>query len=344
MDIEFHYHITGLLAHAAGFTPEEAAVIATASQYVDDNDRIFEIWPEKDPGPEPDYRNYISQTMNILKPGETLMRIYSAFHFAPGDHDAISARRRDGKMHLMNTTPDGPLANRWIDDALKPGQAHALYRIGIASHTYVDTWAHQNFVGWKDSFNGHVLNPIPDIGHAQALHHPDWVGHRWNDDRLVHGDIDNNLRFLAAAAALYQKYAGFCARDPAKSPQPWPQVETSLKNAIGSATYSNDTLQGSEARIARYQALCPLPDYQPNRWFEDAIHTRVRGLPDVPDGPDWLAHLPIPTLFKDHYIWKDAATKTDNHWYHFQEAVKAHQAVAMEDLRPLFEQIGVELH
>jgi hypothetical protein len=28
-----------------------------------------------------------------------------------------------------------------------------LYRIGIATHTYADTFCHQNFVGFKESFN-----------------------------------------------------------------------------------------------------------------------------------------------------------------------------------------------
>ena len=51
------------------------------------------------------YRNHFSQTMNILKPKDQLMRIYPIFHFVPGEPDAPSARRRDGKMHILNTTP-----------------------------------------------------------------------------------------------------------------------------------------------------------------------------------------------------------------------------------------------
>ena len=43
MNIEFHYHITRLIAARAGFPPEDADIIAFSSQYVDDNSMIFEI-------------------------------------------------------------------------------------------------------------------------------------------------------------------------------------------------------------------------------------------------------------------------------------------------------------
>ncbi len=43
MNLEFHYHLTYLIAARAGFPPEDARTIATASQYTDDNSIIFEI-------------------------------------------------------------------------------------------------------------------------------------------------------------------------------------------------------------------------------------------------------------------------------------------------------------
>jgi hypothetical protein len=36
--------------------------------------------------------------------------------------------------------------------------------------------------------------------------------------------------------------------------------------------------------------------------------------------------------------------KEKTHWYRFQEAVKEHQAKAMEDLDILFTKMGVNLH
>ena len=37
MNTEFHYYITGIIAHAAGFFPKEAKTIAIASEFVDEN-------------------------------------------------------------------------------------------------------------------------------------------------------------------------------------------------------------------------------------------------------------------------------------------------------------------
>ncbi|MBA4397709.1 MAG: hypothetical protein C0394_10075, partial [Syntrophus sp. (in: bacteria)] len=102
MNHEFHYYITYVIAARAGFPPQDAQLVAYSSQYTDDNDIIFEI----DRGRPTAYGNYISQTVNILKPMDKLLRIYSLFHFIPGDPLAASAWRKDGGMHWLNTTPD----------------------------------------------------------------------------------------------------------------------------------------------------------------------------------------------------------------------------------------------
>ncbi len=68
VDIEFHYYITYLVAARAGFEPQEASALAYSSQYIDNNDIIFQI----NPGTPESYSNYISQTINIFKPKKYL--------------------------------------------------------------------------------------------------------------------------------------------------------------------------------------------------------------------------------------------------------------------------------
>ena len=92
MDFEFHYYITGLIAQRAGFSEDDAKIITYASQFVDDNDVVLNVTDRKTGKA---YSNYISQTMDILKPKKTLMRIYPIFHFVPGDPMTESARRGD---------------------------------------------------------------------------------------------------------------------------------------------------------------------------------------------------------------------------------------------------------
>ncbi|HOE16503.1 MAG TPA: hypothetical protein PLX02_03430 [Syntrophorhabdaceae bacterium] len=245
MDMEFHYYITYFIALRAGFAPGDAYVIAYASQYTDDNTTVYRI----NKGGPGEYSNYISQTSNILKPQKELMTVYPAFHFMPGTVGEISgdcARRRDGKLHLMNTIPDSINSRQLLQAAL---DSHDPYRIGIATHMYADTFAHQNFVGFEESFNGMkglFEGIVPDIGHADAGHQPDKMSLSWEDRRLVqsHSKIDNRERFLEAARCIYQGYADYLHVLPDSG---------KLTAQIAKATGKRE--DGKKARIDRYKKL-----------------------------------------------------------------------------------------
>lgn len=327
MDKEFHYHITGIIARRAGFSVEEARTIAHASQLVDDNDTLCSIHDE-DSGTE--YEVYISQTMDILKPKRELMRIYPIFHFLPGDPLAPSARRSDGKMHILTTTPRNNLARKIMKATRKEKSPYRLHRLGVAAHAFADTWAHQNFVGWYDGINGQDMNLLPNIGHADFINHPDWMGHCWNDSRIINNQVNNHHRFLDAAKCLFQEFS-LCTRGKNKDAS-WPVLQEDLQNAMG-PVFSGEKLMGAEARLEKYDKLFRLPDYEPRTWFNSAVETSIKGLPD-----DFMPSL---TVFKDHHQWKGNWQNSD--WYLFQEAVKAHQAFCMKELTPLFEQMNVKL-
>ena len=327
MDKEFHYHITGIIAKRAGFNDEEASTIAHASQLVDDNDTLRTIHDENS---DTSYEVYISQTMDILKPKRELMRIYPIFHFLPGDPMAPSARRSDGKMHILTTTPGGNLACKVMKAAREENGPYRLHRLGVATHAFADTWAHQNFVGWYDGINGEDMNLLPNIGHADFIHHPDWVGHCWNDSRIINNQVNNNHRFLDAAKRLFQEFS-LCTKGE-NNDALWPGLQKDLQDAMG-PVFSGEKLRGMEARLESYERLFTLPEYDPHSWFKNAVETSVKGLPDK--------FLPTLTIFEDHYQWKDNWQNSD--WYLFQEAVKAHQAFCMNELSPLFEQMNVKL-
>jgi hypothetical protein len=336
MDIEFHYWITGIIAREAGFDEDEARIIAYSSQFVDENDVSVTV---EDKASGEKYVNFITQTLNILKPKSELLRVYPIYHFIPGHPEAATARRRDGKMHLFNTTPNSRFANEILKNAFEAEEEVRLYRIGIATHGYVDSWAHQNFTGWHESFNAVGLNPIPNIGHADAQHHPDWVGHRWLDDRLVDGEINNNHRFLSASKALFRHYGDFLVsmgRYPAKSRPKWPKVEKKLRTAMGPVS-SGDQNYGKEERLSAYKELVPwLPEFDEGDWFDEAIETEVKAFQDSKSGI--FASL---TFFKDRFWWKK--DKKTTRWYQFQRAAKQHERFALNLLSPHFDQIGIDL-
>lgn len=330
MDIEFHYYMTYLIAAKAGFTPEEAETIAYSSQYVDDNKYILTV--SKDT--EHQYINYISQTMDITKPSKKLLRIYPCFHFIPGDPQAETAYRRDGKMHWLNTTPNSKNANDIIKASVDCGSELKLYRLGIAAHSYVDTWAHQNFVGYYDGFNsmGEPLNDIkPDIGHAHAGHNPDWPALIWEDRRLLKPIVDNRARFLEAAGHLFDK---FCEAkgDGIKKGQIEFKKSELLKDLDWAIGDRDDDNEYKKARIERYISLSrkagygdtELVEYDRETWISEAIDTDVRGLKD-------LAHELIDKLdpLDDRYNWRKPGQHKSTDWFKFQEAVKECQKDAL---------------
>ncbi|MFC1884546.1 DUF6765 family protein [Thermodesulfobacteriota bacterium] len=323
MDIEFHYYMTFLIAGKAGFGEEDTFSIAYASQYVDDNDIIYEIHKDK----AQYYRNYISQTMNIMKPKPKLFRIYPLFHFIPGDPLSKEAFRKDGVLHWLNTTPDSENAKIILDSALR---SRNNYRIGIATHSYVDTWAHQNFIGYYNEFNsmsGVLQRIAPNIGHADAGHNPDWPGLVWEDKRLLtkNSRIDNKERFMKSAASLFTKYRLHvdkkCSRKTLNADRM--QLIKGLRSAIGEIDQSN---ANRKVRIERYKELSQqmlgyeIPEYDEYAWFEEAVNENVRGLRDKSDS--FLSRWDPLT---DIYTWRKPRKYKETNWYKFQEAVKLNQ-------------------
>jgi hypothetical protein len=330
MDIEFHYYMTYLTATKAGFGTDKAATIAYACQYVDDNDLILEI----DKGQASAYRNYISQTMNILKPKAKLFRIYPLFHFIPGDPLSASARRKDGKMHWLNTTPSSNNAEQILQAALDTDD---LYRIGIACHGFADSWAHQNFIGYFDTFNAMdspLCRATPNIGHADAGHSPDWPAVVWQDKRLLQERVDNKAIFLDAAEQQLRRLALYC--DATLSPAAVDEQARELRNDLAWAIGGRDQNNSRRSeRIARYSELSGIQDYgnleitpyDEDLWLSAAVKENVRGLRDR---GDFLLTRWDPLT--DIYNWKDKRKYRSSDWFRFQEAVKSHQSAAWEIL------------
>ena len=343
MDIEFHYYITYLIAARAGFSTNDALVLAHSCQYTDDNNLVFSI----DKGRPSEYHNYISQTMNITKPRHDLLRIYPLFHFIPGDPAAPTAMRKDGKLHRLNTTPDNTNANKIIDDAIK---TRNLYRIGIACHSYADTFAHQNFVGYYDGYNsmkGMLEQRLPEVGHAEAMHKPDWPRLIWEDTRLVSSisRIANKDRFKRASGRIYQKLR-FYNKPDISDQDIKSEIQfllNDIEEAIGSPDYDNKL---KPDRIKRYKELSLkqqyggklLDDFDEEIWLKDAVGNSISDFRFKMD--ELLSDI---ISFNEELNWKDKDHYKETHWYNFQEAVKAHQNNAWEILdKSVFSELELE--
>jgi hypothetical protein len=200
MNIEFHYYAIYILAREAGMDEGFSATMAYASQYVDAATRPLSF-------DAPRGRVDIRPTQNYLFWDEGVRReIYLPFHFLPGDPAAAAALRADGAQNRYAVTPNGDIVKSLLIGALKDKDP---YRIGIALHSFADSWAHQNFSGLMEDFNALAQakgKALPPAGHLQALALPDSPDGVWRDDRLKepHAYIVNRDRFALAARKIYR--------------------------------------------------------------------------------------------------------------------------------------------
>jgi hypothetical protein len=217
--------------------------------------------------------------------------------------------------HVMNTTPDSQGVRDLLAAAFGATE-YRPYRIGIASHTFADSWAHQNFVGAASEFNNIPGRPWLNIGHLDAGTDPDTVSTVWHDDRLVgDGRVNNNERFMGAARRLFEEYTGCTGGDGAA----WDALKRELERLM--------SLSSGPRRSYYKNELSWLGDYDPQDWLDRAAAPQAT---------------PLAAMLGD-LVWNAERPKEETEWYQFQMAAKAHKSLAVNKLRELFRQTGVEL-
>jgi len=308
MNAEFHYYVTYLLAVKAGFASSDAYKIAYSSQYVDDNHKEINIYNSDE---ELIYKNVLTQNYNVLRPAEELNNIYPVYHFVPDETLSKKSKRKDGCLHILDTHPDNKNVNYALHAALKSGDP---YWIGIASHAFVDSWAHQNFTGTLDCYNampGSLRSMIMDLGHADMMAEPDHIGHIWKDKRLLKEMINNNERFLIAAMRLFEEYLVFLKEKEGLKNKLIKEIKKHIKFAFGRATKnlfwnlcaSHAKRMKSYHRLSVLYSKLDIHQYIKDEWINEA-----------------LKKLKIGNIYK----WHDKILYKTSHWYLFQNAAKKH--------------------
>jgi len=307
MEKDFHFYVTYALANRAGFNNDDSFIIAYASQYVDDNNESQ--YPKKDGPPQFPFgirsnggffRPVMTQSMSVKSLVYEIQKfVYVPFHFLPGDAN----QPVKGKINQYSTTPDSINARRLLKAALA---SEDLYRLGIALHTYADTWSHQNFTGYEEDWNSvfHWRNPFrslaPNIGHADVSHMPDEISYAWNDYRFEKPERrrNNKTAALQACKRIFQEL-----RKAAGGDTYWTQVEKDFRAIVNAEDYDD--------RVDRVRQYVGKQDlyYKKNAWVDEAVSDR--------NEEELVA--------SDHF--------QNTHWYHFQLAAKAHLAMVMDMLK-----------
>lgn len=191
MQKDIHFYLTYALAREIGISNKEAELIAWADQFTDDLTTA-------------DIHGFQTQsdTLGNWDDKQIQISVLLPFHFIPGS-DTI---------HPWKVTRNNARARSLVNEAIKD---HNPIQVGVALHSYQDTFSHENFSGWREDLNScypwyYIKSGLPNIGHAEMLVTPDIANVTWTDPRDGRV-IDNKKRALAAAKGTFNflvKYSG----------------------------------------------------------------------------------------------------------------------------------------
>jgi hypothetical protein len=256
MNVEFHYYSTAFLAVKAGFSLEDATVLAYAGQYVDHHNRTLEIQTDAGTVVARPTQNY-----SFWDP-ETVDDVLAPFHFLPAGGTA--SVRADGAVSPWDVRPNSEPAKRLLVEALRTKN---LYRVGLALHTFSDTWAHQNFTARNEDWNRLAArNRLPSPGHAHAGTAPDlWLA-EWEDARLENPRVNNKRRFAECAAKVYRYLCTYRGKD-------FRQDEAAVAAELGSLIEAGRGRDSVDDRMTEFTLALDLEPYEKTSWLDEALES-----------------------------------------------------------------------
>ena len=318
MQKDFHYDIIYALAKKAGYKVDEASIIAYSSQYVDDNtDREYSAFdsygefyvgfPEQIGKSGDLYFPIITQAVDITSFKLSVQRyVFAPFHFIPGDNNVTITDKKNplyGKKNYLCTTRGCKNAVKLLQEALK---SKDLYRIGVALHTYADTWAHERFSAFREDWNrvykSIIKNLPPNIGHAEVFHKPDEISTEWVDERFGKKKINNRERALEAAENIFELLM--------KGKAKWSDVKSDFEKIMNAKDLNE--------RVKLAKAMYPkIPEYDEDKWINEALNFQR----DKSEIPQYDPTRGNPTIPRPRFV--DISVKDINsYWFRFQKAAK----------------------
>jgi len=332
---DFHYYCIGVLARSAGFKADEALTIAYASQYVDDS---TESQPVRDGNRffEPvrsAHLGALAYDWSIQK------RVYMPFHFIPP-----KSMLKEGGSFV--TVPGSEFARTVLDHACKESSNATLRlcRIGVALHTFADTWAHQGFSGRHNEENdvegirlyskGKKENPwleniyldaLPQIGHVEASHYPDQPFLKWEYKAQGGRPVvrDNPSDFLTAARTIHAVLSECCGKNPDKTAAAFGRIEAGITKLF--AMEEKDSKKRCKSWAKEFQPLFgDLPfEYEKTAWRKEALKPKKGAHLDWDDiKPAKMESMEF--SFKDGFY--------ESRWVNFHRAALRQRHLVLEQL------------
>ena len=343
MQIDMHYGGAYAMALAAGIPGPDAAVIAYASQFVDDSNRydsevhedgglLFGITTSAHPHPS---------LIDLKKPlhGESMeeqRKIWTPFHFFPGGKgDSFREKILCGK--------DSGLVREMLDNHLEaaPKKAFTLELIGLGAHAYADTFSHYGFSGLGSPLNEitgglELITPVkPEIfkyitdkakaltektlkaegkpsnppGHIAVSDWPDrpYLNWRFNFAQPrpdCESVRDNQATFFEACKGLYGYFSRFAKIYYGGVPaRAFEEIAPQIKDVL-----AFQGTRGQRLELWKQSGLATgMPEYSPWDWEREK------------------------TVFTEN---KDSAQGIRTHIYRFHQAAAYHRYFVLKDLLP----------
>lgn len=349
MQIDFHHATTYVVARDAGFSHQDADIIAYAAQYVDDATCSGAVYFNNGAA-----YNRISSAHKMvdIRNAEELANhyVWIPFHFLPGNGSLCAEKNPEGSfINKIVCTPDSPVAQEMVRDAiLEKSRPYGLHRLGVTMHVYADTWAHQGFAGVKHDINevekaretsksgifkktlGGILSgllddAIPPLGHGRAQAFPDMPFLQWQY-KNGRGELvtrDNPADFIAAADHMCIAMRRYILGEPDAAVKGLSNATREQIVNMFATTLSDDGDQRHQKWLQAIRngefTLCgkvDIDDYYPLgevSWKADALGTS-----------DDLSE----------YRYKD--TFLNSHWKHFHDAVQAHRFNVVYNILPRY--------
>jgi hypothetical protein len=278
MNKVFHYYCIRVLAQLAGFPANEAQTIAYASQYTDhasehkkiriDGMPMDFVHPERYQDGKLDpictahsARHWHAKAWKwalFYMDPKVQRKVLVSFHFLPGgDGEQWPALVTRRKCNLVTEIVRDALNCLGNAAAGTHDREYALVKLGLALHSYADSWAHEGFSGrhsdvendikdvrkrvrgttrWKKGgvAGFFVSYAAPDIGHGEAMGTPDESHLEWRAqyskrrNPLPNFNRDNTQHFLEAAETIH----GLLSAVSPGTPVPWEGLRGRLESCF----------------------------------------------------------------------------------------------------------------
>jgi len=240
MQTDMHYYGTYAMARAAGLKPDMAFVVATAAEYVDDSDNLQVTLKDGIQINSRATAHHPADRANLNQDDQKYTWV--PFHFIPG-----AVGNTSGEKLICRT--DSDVAKQMVKHHLGLfNTPYALQLLGIAAHSYADTFSHYGFTGIASNLNkvktgsfnlqardnsilgqvkasstkfwnkyaGDALNMVM-LGHGSVATYPDQPYLIWSfeyEDGRKSGERNNPDTFLRACHLLHQMFSDFGKQQP----------------------------------------------------------------------------------------------------------------------------------